>query len=224
MAKGLKPINTCKWENGRRGLPKQEELMCWRASPETWFSFSWWAYIMIANKWEFENILVSYLIDFKWRDRSMLLLYLVTISVEEYLWLSPDWSNTISSCEKLEEEQRCFFSGPTSCSAGTGCVGRWSWILDGATLFCTTTAQRHCEQNAYYQQTPSHNFFFLGHFIKHTQDPVSLFLNLTVSIESESVKQRCVDASSDHRAGFEEVRRLSLEVDFVRLCKTLWTL
>ena len=176
--------------------------------------------------WEgqFENILVSYLIDFKWKDRSMLLLYLVTISVEEYLWLSPDWSNTISSCEKLEEEQRCFFSGPTSCSAGTGCVGRWSWILDGATLFCTTTAQRHCEQNAYYQQTPSHNFFFLGHFIKHTQDPVSLFLNLTVSIESESVKQRCVDASSDHRAGFEEVRRLSLEVDFVRLCKTLWTL
>ena len=174
-------------------------------------------------KSQFEIILVSYLIVFKWKDRSMLLLYLVTNLVEEYLWLSPLWSSCFS-CEKLEEEQRCFFSGPTSCSAGTGCVGRWSWILDGATLFCTTTAQRHCEQNAYYQQTPSHNFFFLGHFIKHTQDPVSLFLNLTVSIESESVKQRCVDASSDHRAGFEEVRRLSLEVDFVRLCKTLWTL
>ena len=43
MVKGFKPINTCKWENGRLELPKQEELMCWRASVATWFSFSWWA-------------------------------------------------------------------------------------------------------------------------------------------------------------------------------------
>ena len=132
--------------------------------------------------WEsqFEIILVSYLIVFKWKDRSMLLLYLVTNLVEEYLWLSPIWSKTISSCEKLEEERRWFFSGPRSRSAGTGtgCVGEWSWILDGATSFCTTTAQRHREQNAYYQQPhpPFHTSLFLGRSIKYNQDPKPCFI------------------------------------------------
>ena len=176
MVKGFKPINTCKWENGRRGLPKQEELMCWRASVETWFSFSWWANnnplgLMIANEWLLMH-------QPKWQNNHPKKLWELTyqhltwsisngrtgayyctfsspiLSKNISNWTQFVWSKTISSCEKLEEEQRWFFSGLRSRSAGTGtgCVGEWSWILDGATFFCTTTAQRHREQNAYYQQ------------------------------------------------------------------------